>query len=313
MVKDYYQTLGIPKDASPEAIKKAYRREAVKWHPDKNIDNKAAAEERFKEVAEAYDVLSDTQKRAIYDQCGEEGPRETPGAHPGGFHYRFNGDPHSVFAQFFRDSFERSSSFGESPFMGDAFSDFLGGRSPGVSGTVGQKRAVSVDLNLTLEELYTGCIKKRKISRTSRTVARDSEKLLEISVVPGWKAGTKITFSGEGDEIGNSGQCQDLVFIVREKKHPLFARDGSNLILKSDLSLKDALCGFNMEIPGLDGQTMKVKVDDIITRGTSKVIRGAGMPISKQPGSRGDLIVTFDVVFPKQLTSQQKQALKQIL
>ena len=338
MGKDYYNLLGIPRDANADAIKKAYRREAIKWHPDKNIDNREVAEERFKEVAEAYDVLSDDQKRAIYDQYGEEGLKGGGGVGgpggvgggfggggggggmgdtgfpTGGFHYRYSGDPHNLFSQFFRESFERSSSFGESPFGGDAFADFLGGRGRGVSGSVGQRKSVPVDLNLTLEEIFKGGVKKMKLRRTSRTVSRESEKIVEISITPGWKAGTKITFAAEGDEIGNSGQCQDVVFIVREKKHPLFARDGSNLILKSDISLKDALCGFSMEIPTLgNAGALKVKIDDVLQRGASKVIRGEGMPISKQPGVRGDLVITFDVIFPKTLTAQQKNALKQIL
>jgi DnaJ-class molecular chaperone len=169
------------------------------------------------------------------------------------------------------------------------------------------------ELQVSLEELYKGGLKRLKVKRASRTVKREAEKILEISITPGWKAGTKITFAGEGDEIGNTGQCQDIVFVIREKKHPLFARDGSNLILKSDVPLKDALCGFTMEVPTLDGRTLKIKVDDVLTRGSTKIIKGEGMPISKQPGQKGELIITFDVLFPKTLTQQQKQALKQIL
>jgi ribonuclease P protein component len=325
MGKDYYAILSLPKDANGQVIKRAYRREAVKWHPDKNMDNKEAAEERFKEIAEAYDVLSDPQKRAVYDKYGEDGLKSGGGAPPPSeefvagaaqqpphFNYRFNGDPHSVFANFFRDSFERSSSFAGDPFsQPDAFEELFGGR--GLSGSVGQKRAMHADLTVSLEELYKGAVKRLRIKRTTRTAKREAEKILEVNVTPGWKAGTKITFAGEGDEIGNTGQYQDVIFVIREKKHPLFARDGSNLILKSDVPLKDALCGFTMEVPTLDSRVLRIKVDEVLTGGSTKIVKNEGMPISRQPGQRGDLIITFDVIFPKTLTPQQKQAIKQIL
>ena len=175
------------------------------------------------------------------------------------------------------------------------------------------RRTVSADLAVSLDELYTGGLKKLKVKRTSRTVSREGEKILEIQITPGWKAGTKITFAGEGDEIGNSGQCQDIVFVIREKKHHIFARDGSNLILKSEVSLKDALCGFAMEVPTLDGRVLRIKLDQILSLGSTKIVKNEGMPISKQPGQKGDLIITFDVVFPKTLTTQQKDALRKIL
>mmetsp|Transcript_14365 Transcript_14365/g.25255 ORF Transcript_14365/g.25255 Transcript_14365/m.25255 type:complete len:439 (-) Transcript_14365:103-1419(-) len=150
MGKDYYGILGVGKDAGQEDIKKAYRKAALKWHPDKNQDKKEEAEEKFKDIAEAYDVLSDPEKKTIYDQYGEEGLKGggAPGAAGGsggyseggpgpggpGFHYEFRGDPNDIFARFFKDSFQRSSSFGESPFedMGGLF-----GRMGGMGGMGG--------------------------------------------------------------------------------------------------------------------------------------------------------------------------------
>eukprot|EP00913_Durusdinium_trenchii_P007512 g7061.t1 len=130
MGKDYYGILGVDKKASQDDIKKAYRRAALKWHPDKNQDKREEAEAKFKDIAEAYDVLSDPEKKNIYDQFGEEGLKGgapgssgegagpgASGAGPGGFRYEFHGDPNDMFARFFKDSFQRSSSFGESsPF-----------------------------------------------------------------------------------------------------------------------------------------------------------------------------------------------------
>ena len=334
MGKDYYRILEIPRDAGQDAIKKAYRKQALRWHPDKNQDNKQAAEEKFKEVAEAYDVLSDLQKKAVFDQYGEEGlkggqgaggPSTMPegfgpgaGRFPGGFSYQFNGDPRDIFSRFFQTSFDRSQSFGDGGGYGgdsDVFMDFLGGRGGGVSANVGQKRAAQFELNLSLEELYRGTVKKLKIKRTTRsqTVNREPEKVLEIAVVAGWKAGTKVTFGREGDEIGNTGEFQDVVFIVKEKKHAVFARDGSNLIFKSAISLKDSLCGFTVEIPALDGRVIKQKIEGVVTPGSSRVIPGEGMPISKHPGKKGDMIVTFDVIFPQKLSEQQRNQIRQFL
>jgi DnaJ-class molecular chaperone len=122
-----------------------------------------------------------------------------------------------------------------------------------------------------------------------------------------------VTFANEGDEIGNTGQFQDVVFVIKEQKHPVFARDGSNLIFKSAIPLTDALCGFNVEIPSLDGRFIRQRIDGVVTPGSTRLIPNEGMPISKQPGRKGDLIVTFDVIFPQRLTQLQKDKIRQVL
>ncbi|CAE8686638.1 unnamed protein product [Polarella glacialis] len=323
MGRDYYAILGASRDAKQDDIKKAYRKSALKWHPDKNQDKKEEAEEKFKEIAEAFDVLSDPDKRAIYDQYGEEGlkggapgPGPGPGfatGGPGNFSYQFSGDPNDIFARFFKDSFQRSSSFGGSQFqdMGGMFGGMGGmGGMPGMPGMPGMSgmgmggmaaRPAMFDLACTLEELYNGCTKKMKVKRKFSSLQRDAEAVLEVKVKPGWKAGTKVTFGGEGDELGNSGQAQDIVFVIREKKHEIFSREGSNLLAHRRIPLVDALTGFKVDIPTLDSQEriLRVNIRDMVTPNYSKVVKGEGMPSSKNPGVKGDLIITFDIVYPQ--------------
>eukprot|EP00928_Gymnodinium_smaydae_P027758 TRINITY_DN21359_c0_g1_i1.p1 TRINITY_DN21359_c0_g1~~TRINITY_DN21359_c0_g1_i1.p1 ORF type:complete len:369 (+),score=80.57 TRINITY_DN21359_c0_g1_i1:82-1107(+) len=338
MGRDYYGILGVQKDASQDEIKKAYRRAALKWHPDKNQDKKEEAEQKFKDIAEAYDVLSDPDKKVIYDQYGEEGlkggaPGGPGGAAgsggpggdgmPGGFAYQFSGDPNDMFARFFKDSFQRSSSFGESPFEDGGFAGLFGGM-PGMRMGMGGKggmggrggpdtRPAIFDLNLTLEDLYNGVTKKMKVKRQSTTLKRDVEAVLEVVVKPGWKAGTKVTFQGEGDEIGNSGQAQDIVFVIREKKHHTFTREGSNLFYQAKIPLVDALTGCKVDIPTLDNRILRVNVKDMVRPNYTKVIKNEGMPSSKHPGQKGDLIIAFDVEYPRSISEEKKEELRKVL
>lgn len=333
MGKDYYAILGLQKGASQEQIKKAYRKAALKWHPDKNQDRKEEAESKFKDIAEAYDVLSDPAKKSIYDEHGEEGLKGGAGqpdpdgkgggfatAGGPGFSYQFTGDPNDIFARFFKDSFQRSTSWGESPFedMGGLFGGGLAGFPMGAGGlgigaAASSARPAVFDLACSLEELYSGTTRKLKVKRTSTTLRREAEAVLEVEVKPGWKAGTKVTFGGEGDEIGSTGRAQDLVFVIREKKHATFTREGSNLLHHSRIPLVDALTGFKIDIPTLDNRILRVNVRNVVTPDYAKVVKGEGMPSSKDPGSKGDLVITFDIYFPRALDVNVKEQLKQLL
>ncbi|KFW10731.1 DnaJ subfamily B member 4, partial [Eurypyga helias] len=201
MGKDYYKILGIQSGANEDEIKKAYRKMALKYHPDKNKD--PSAEEKFKEIAEAYDVLSDPKKRAVYDQYGEEGLK-TGGGSSGGsgntFHYTFHGDPHATLASFLRG------------------------------------------LKVSLEEIYHGSTKRMKITRRrlnadGRTM-RTEDKILNIVIKRGWKEGTKITFPKEGDATPDNIPA-DIVFILKDKPHSHFKRDGTNVVYTANISLKE--------------------------------------------------------------------------
>ncbi|CAJ0932048.1 unnamed protein product, partial [Mesorhabditis belari] len=323
MGKDYYKVLGITKGASDDEIKKAYRKMALKFHPDKNKEKDAEA--KFKEVAEAYDVLSDAKKKEIYDRFGEEGLKggmgEGGGGMPGG-HYEFHSDPMEMFSQFFGGSDPFGGMFGGMP--GGAF--HFGGAAPGMSGMDfgghgGHRRqrqdpTVVHELAVSLEDIYKGCVKKMKITRkvlnADQQSARVEDKVLTINVKPGWKSGTKITFPKEGDQYAGRVPA-DIVFVIKDKAHPKFKREGADLRYVHKLSLKDALCGTTVVVPTLDGQQQALTLRDIIKPNTTRRITGQGLPNPKTPNLRGDIIVELVVEFPRELNASQKEILQSVL
>ncbi|KAK7872702.1 hypothetical protein R5R35_002689 [Gryllus longicercus] len=346
MGKDYYKILGIAKGASDDEIKKAYRKLALKYHPDKN--KAPGAEEKFKEVAEAYEVLSDKKKRDVYDQYGEEGLKGgVPGGTDGGstFTYAFHGDPRATFAQFFGSAspfqtfFDLGGGGGprmfgfhdddmemDDPFvslgMGNARNAGPGGAfrshsfnfhgSPNRNKDKMQDPPIEHDLYVTLEDITRGCTKKMKISRRVLQPdgsARKEDKVLTINVKPGWKAGTKITFQKEGDQ-GRNKIPADIVFIIRDKPHPLFKREGSDVRYVAKISLKQALCGTVVDVPTLGGDKIPINLtNEIIKPTTVKRIQGHGLPFPKEPSRKGDLIVSFDIKFPDSMSQSVKDIL----
>ena len=175
-------------------------------------------------------------------------------------------------------------------------------------------------LDCTLEELFNGCVKKYQVTRkrlkadaaTDSVEYVDEAKTLTITVKPGWKKGTKVTFACEGD-AGPAIVPADIVFSLQELKHPLFVREGTNLVFTATVSLAESLSGTIIDVPTLDGRTLSVSCPEIISPGYHKTVPGEGMPLSKTPNCRGDLIVRFRIIFPKYLTEAQKIALKKIL
>jgi len=374
MGKDYYKILGISKGASEDDVRKAYRKMALKFHPDKN--KSAGAEEKFKEIAEAYEVLSDKRKRDIYDKYGEEGLKGGSGGSSGGgfdthnnnnnntFTYTFHGDPKATFAEFFGTSnpFETFFNLGGSPSHHNLFggvnddphdpmdtNDPFGfsslGGGLGLSGfgpqvrpgntpfrshsfNIGGHRAgggqkekhqdppIEHDLYVTLEDINRGVTKRMKISRrvvNNDGTARKEEKVLTINVKPGWKSGTKITFQREGDQAPNKIPA-DIVFIIRDKPHPNFKREGSDLKHTCRISLKEALCGTRVDVPTLNGERLVVNLfDEIVKPSTVKRIAGKGLPLSKDPSRKGDMLISFEIIFPEKLNGNTKDLLRSSL
>jgi len=366
-----YDSLSIKPSATQDEIKKAYRKAALKWHPDKNKDNPQASE-KFKEVGQAYEVLSDPEKRKVYDQYGLDfllkggsaGP--PPGAEDGGmpggfggfpggfqgfggpggsggtrsFHFSTNGNggfnfsnPEDIFAQFARSSGGAGGSFGgeDQDDIFNLLGGMGGGRGRGSRRTAGgfgssprgqpprpQTPEVSIvekDLPVSLEDLFTGTKKRMKINRrkfdpVSGQMSRE-EKILDMDIKAGLKAGSKIKFAGVGDDT--DGGTQDLHFIVREKEHPSLKRDGDNLTTSIELDLKEALTGWERKVTTIDGKQLPIRGGGPTQPGSTQVFPGQGMPISKRPGSRGDFIVEIKVKFPTTLTTAQKQKIKEAL
>lgn len=343
MGKNYYDILGVPKTASEEEIKKAYKKQALKHHPDRNRDNKEAAEKKFKELSEAYEVLSDKQKRTIYDQYGEEGlkggiPQGGGFGGPGGAQYfRYTpGNAEDIFAQFFGRGPGRngggmnffSQQFGGDDDLAGMFGGPGGGRSQSFSfggmpsggphGHSGMQRkppAITKDLHVSLEDLYNGCSKKMKVTKTIMDVSGNTmpvEKILTIDIKPGWKAGTKIKFAKEGDEHPNM-EPQDIVFVIQEKPHSTFKRVGNDLHYTAPISLRDALTNAVLLVPTIEGKKLRITPNQVISPQYTQVIPQRGMPISKQPGQRGNLVVSVHIKFPPSLSEHQKQQLQNIL
>ncbi|KAL3830176.1 hypothetical protein ACJIZ3_018978 [Penstemon smallii] len=338
---DYYKVLQVDRSAKDDDLKKAYRKLAMKWHPDKNPNSKKEAEAKFKQISEAYDVLSDPQKRAVYDQYGEEGlkgqvPPPGAGGFPGGMdgggstNFRFN--PRSaddIFSEFFGfsnpfggmgdmgpGSRMGGPSFSRSMFGDDMFTNFRNAGGEGGSAGIPRKAAaIERMLPCSLEDLYKGTTKKMKISReVTEASGRPStmEEILTIEIKPGWKKGTKITFPEKGNE--QRGVIpSDLVFIIDEKPHTVFKRDGNDLIATQKISLVEALTGYTAQVSTLDGRTLTIPINNIVSPTHEEVVKGEGMPIPKEPGKKGNLRIKFNIKFPSRLTSEQKTGIKRLL
>lgn len=175
--------------------------------------------------------------------------------------------------------------------------------------------AVSNKLLCSLEELYKGSTRKMKISRSVPDASGrivPAEEILTIDIKPGWKKGTKITFAEKGN--GQLGVTPgDLVFVIEDKPHMTYKRDGNDLIVSKKISLVEALTGCSFSLLALDGRTLSVSISDVITPGYEKVIPKEGMPVAKESGRKGNLRIKFDVVFPTRLSSEQKSGVKKLL
>lgn len=354
MVKDtkYYDILGVQPSASVDEIKKAYRKLALKLHPDKNPDNDP---EKFKELSQAYEVLSDEKKRTLYDQVGEKGMKEGAGS-GGGFH---GSDPFDIFNMFFGG----------------------GGASPFGSQREHRGKNLVHQLAVSLEEMYNGAVRKlalqknvvcdkcegrggkkgavakcttchgsgfvvrvhqlapgmiqqvrahcsdcegqgEKINPKDKCKTCDGKKIvrerkiIEVHIDKGMEDGKKITFSGEGDQEPGL-QPGDIVVVLDEKEHAIFKRDKTDLHMKMELTLTEALCGFQRVVKTLDNRQLVITnlPGEVIKPGDIKCLLNEGMPVYRNPMEKGRLVLHFDVKFPEknEIQADQIKKLKTLL
>lgn len=283
---DYYDILGITKGASADEIKKAYRKQALEWHPDRHKDDKEAAEKRFKEINEAYQVLSDPQKRSAYDQFGH-----TAFAPGGGFSGQAGrGSPFGQTGQWGPFTYTYTTSGGGSPFAGfdfgdpfDIFESFFGGGSP-----FRQARQVPrYSMEIDFMDAVKGVEKEVSIEGKKR----------KIKIPAGVDEGSRIKF-------------EDFILSINIKPHEVFERDGADIYVKVLIPFSLAVLGGDISVPTIDGE-VKVRVRAGTQSGTMMRLRGKGIPVLHGRG-KGDEYVRFTVLVPEKLTREQKELIENL-
>jgi curved DNA-binding protein len=307
--KDYYDVLGIKKTASEEEIKKAYRALAMKYHPDRNPGNKKEAEERFKEINEAYAVLSDKDKRRQYDQFG-----------PSGFSQRYSQedifrgfDLNDVLSSIFRQArsggrtrpggFEDIFGFRgrQAPDFGDVFSE-EGYQSQGPHTQKGQD--VNSEMNLSFEEAARGTERKVRFPQNGKVEE------VTVKVPAGIETGKKLRLAGKGMRGPGGSPPGDLYLKVNVADHPIFKKEGSDIVLDKEIKISEAILGTTIEVPTLEGsKSIKVPAG---TQSNSRIrLKGFGLP-RLQGGGKGDEYVRILIRYPKNLNDRQKKLIEEL-
>jgi curved DNA-binding protein len=298
-VKDYYETLGVNKKASDEEIKRAYRKMAMKYHPDRN-PNKKEAEERFKEINEAYAVLSDQEKRKQYDTFGAEGFRQrfTQEDIFRGF------DFDEILSGLFGGRGRREFRFGgRGGFdFGDIFSGQGGYQDTGRMPRKGED--ILYELSISLEEAASGGEK--------RVSYRKNGRIEEVSVrIPkGIPTGKKLRLAGKGMQGRNGGPPGDLYLQISVRDHPIFTREGDDLVVEKEVSFSEAVLGTTVEVPTLEGKK-RVKVPPGTQSHTKMRLRGLGLPRFQREG-RGDELVKVIVKVPKRVSEKSRKLIEEL-
>lgn len=307
---DYYGILGVKRSCNQLEIKKAYRRLALKYNPEKH-DNNENIIKIFALIAEAYEVLVDHKHRAVYDQYGEEGLKKgVPGPTEYIQPYTYHGDPLQTFHEFFGttnpyadllDYYENPPPMFDSP-LGKGYKE----KDP----------TIVRPLALSLEEVYKGGLKKMKIQRlvfTDETCSelKLREKVLTIPIKSGIYPNTEIKFKEEGDQ-GPTRIPADVIFVTEDRPHDTYVKSGlSDLLTVHTISLEDALCGITITLKTLDDRILRIKINDVITPTYEKIIENEGLPIPACPNkAKGNLILRFHIEFPEYLSKRSKSAFR---
>ncbi len=308
--KDYYNVLGVSKGAAADEIKKAYRKLARKYHPDANLDN-PAAEDKFKEIGEAYAVLKDPRKRQRYDQLGANWKQYENTGRPGGgqsYSYDFGGgrgfnfeNMGGGFSDFFEMFFGSSANQGSS--SGFDYGNNFGGGGARTSSRKGQD--LQSTLEITLREAFSGTQRSIRLQKENKT------RTVNVKIPKGIKNGGKIRLAGEGGPGLGGGPGGDLYLTVNVAKHNFFERKGSDLYIEVPMTIKEAYYGGKINIPTFDGK-VDMKLPKKIQSGRTLRLKGKGMPVIKD-GSNGNLYVKTRIVFPEKMSPKQKKKFEEFL
>ena len=315
--QDYYKVLGVNKSASNAEIKKAYRKLARKYHPDMNPGDKKA-EERFKQINEAYEVLSDPERRKKYDQLGASYQRYQ---HMGGDPRNFDwsqwangfGQPGGVRVEY---GGNLDDLFGGAGGFSDFFTSVFGGMGPRTSQQAGRRARSSVyespnlstrgqdfeqEIEITLEEAFAG---------TTRVLQKDGQRL-EVKIPVGARTGTKVKFAGQGATGIGSGQAGDLYLVVKVLPHETFEREGDDLRCELPVDIYTAILGGEATVHTLSGD-VKLKIPPETQSGRIFRLAGQGMPRLRDPQTRGDLKVKVRVMIPQHLGAREKELFQEL-
>jgi len=304
---EYYKILGVSKTSTADEIKKAYRKLALKFHPDKNPDNKEA-EEKFKKISEAYAVLSDQKKRQEYDTYGSAG-----------FQQRYSQE--DIFRGFDLNDILNQFGFGGGSFRSggfrtqtgggaNPFGDIFGQAGRGCAGGSCRPQPVkgqdhTYELSVSLEDVLDGAEKNISLRRDS------GAQNISVKVPKGIESGKRLRLTGKGAPSNSGGPPGDLFLKVTVQPHPVFTRDGNNLLMEKKIPFSDACLGTTVEITTLEDKTFKVKVPSGVQQEAKLRIKGYGLPAGPI-GKRGNIYVKIMVQIPKKMNREQKKAVKKL-
>ncbi|MEC4271994.1 DnaJ C-terminal domain-containing protein [Adlercreutzia sp. R25] len=300
---DYYKTLGVPRTATADEIKKAFRKLARKHHPDAGGD-----EAKFKELNEAYEVLSDEKKRELYDQYGTANESQIPHGWGGGQGFNvediFGGSGGGGFGGSWADILE-SIRHGEGAFGGNW--DFGGGFGGQPQPRKGQD--MNVTLNVTFDEAFNGCEKRI----TVRIPGKSEADTHTVKVPAGAVDGGRVRLRGQGALGENGGAAGDLLITTKIDGHPYFSRDKADVVLTLPINVAEAALGTSIVVPTPDGKKLKVKVPAGTQDGKVLTIKGKGAPDLKNKGQFGNLKIQIHVDVPTDMNDEQKKAMEDFL
>lgn len=298
---DYYGKLGLTKTASEGEIKKAYRKLALKYHPDKTAGDKAA-EEKFKEISEAYAVLSDPEKKNEYDTYGSAGFRQRYSQED---IYR-NSDINDILSQMFGGGGRMNfGGGGTNPFAN--FQQQGGGCGGGGCGSHAPQpgKDITYQITVNLDEVFTGA------ERTVALRAGSEHKNVTVRVPKGIEAGKKLRLKGKGEASPQGGAAGDLFLKVFIADDPRFSRDGANLEAQATVSYSEACLGTKLAVETIDGKTIMVKIAEGMSPGKRLRLKNFGLPVGRGD-DRGDLYVRVGVKVPEELTEEQKELVEKM-